>query len=173
MANNQHCAPMVSVLSTTTPAKIWPGSVHLIPATGLNLRFTRFAEDNRPSWSPDGNRFAFGSNREGDRRWRIYVAWADVDGEANNINFGENPAWHPNADTIVFRGCDETGNRCGLWTMTGAGSGRSSLTSVPEDTMPAWSPGWSLRCLHQQRPPWKLRRLPRRHRERRRRAPHR
>ncbi len=110
------------------------------PATGLNLRFTRFAEDNRPSWNPEGNRFAFGSNREGDRRWRIYVAWADIDGEANNINFGENPAWHPSADTIVFRGCDETGNRCGLWTMTGAGSGRSSLTSVPEDTMPAWSP---------------------------------
>jgi tetratricopeptide (TPR) repeat protein len=110
------------------------------PGSGLNLRFTRFAEDNHPSWSPEGNRFVFASNREGDRRWRIYVAWADVDGEATNINFGESPAWHPNTNTIVFRGCDETGNRCGLWTMTGAGSGQAPLTSVPEDTMPAWSP---------------------------------
>jgi tetratricopeptide (TPR) repeat protein len=110
------------------------------PGSGLELRFTRFAEDRWPSWSPDGNRLVFGSNREGDRRWRIYVAWAEVDGEAASQTFGESPAWHPTADTIVYRGCDDTGNRCGLWTMTSAGSGKTPLTSVPEDTLPAWSP---------------------------------
>ncbi|MCB0044361.1 MAG: PD40 domain-containing protein [Caldilineaceae bacterium] len=110
------------------------------PGTGLALRFTRFAEDRRPSWSPDGNRVAFASNREGDRRWRIYVTWAEENSEATDLAYGDNPAWHPTADQIVYRGCDETGNRCGLWTMSGAGSGRMPLTSVPEDTLPAWSP---------------------------------
>jgi tetratricopeptide (TPR) repeat protein len=110
------------------------------PDTGLNLRFTKFAEDRRPSWSLDGNRIVFDSNREGDRRWRIYVAWAETDGETTTLGFGDSPAWDPTSDRIVFRGCDESGNRCGLWTMSSAGSGRAPLTSVPEDTLPAWGP---------------------------------
>jgi TolB protein len=110
------------------------------PATGLTLRFTEFSEDVMPSWNPEGNRYAFASNRSGDRRWRVYVAWADVGGEASPMGFGETPAWHPAADLIAFRGCDETGNRCGLWTMSSSGSGSAPVTSVPADTQPNWSP---------------------------------
>ncbi|MCB0073236.1 MAG: PD40 domain-containing protein, partial [Caldilineaceae bacterium] len=112
----------------------------LDPESGLLLRFTSYAEDRRPSWNPEGNRLVFASNREGDRRWRIYVGWAEVDGEVATLGFGDAAAWSPAGDRIAVKGCDETGNGCGLWTMTSSGAGRSPLTTVPEDTNPAWSP---------------------------------
>lgn len=110
------------------------------PATGLALQFTRFSEDSQPSWSPQGNKIVFASNREGDRLWRIYVTWAETDAEVNNLSFGETPHWHPLLDQIVFKGCDTTGNNCGLWSMTSTGSQRAPLTTVQRDTHPNWSP---------------------------------
>lgn len=110
------------------------------PPTGLRLRFTQFGEDSLPSWSADGNRVAFASNREGDRRWRIYTVWAEENGATQNFGFGESPAWHPAADRMAFRGCDEQGNGCGIWTMNGNGGERTQVTNVPADTRPAWSP---------------------------------
>lgn len=110
------------------------------PPTGLRLRFTQFGEDSLPSWSADGNRVAFASNREGDRLWRIYTVWAEENGATQSFSFGESPEWHPSADRMVFRGCDEQGNGCGLWTMNGNGGERTQVTNVPADTHPTWSP---------------------------------
>ncbi len=110
------------------------------PATNLLLRFTQYAEDTLPSWNPQDNQFVFASNREGDRLWRIYVNWADSGSEATVLSIGEAPAWHPTADTIVFRGCDNSGNRCGLWQINSSGGDRAPLTDVPTDNRPAWSP---------------------------------
>ncbi|MEZ4709157.1 MAG: hypothetical protein R3A44_18260 [Caldilineaceae bacterium] len=113
------------------------------PGSGLRLRFTQFAEDGLPSWSHDGSRLVFASNREGDRLWRIYTVWAEENGAIQNLSFGESPDWHPAADLIAFRGCDERGNGCGIWTMTGNGGNRQPLTSVPADTRPDWAPDGS------------------------------
>lgn len=110
------------------------------PGGELSLRFTKFSEDSLPSWSADGNRLVFASNREGDRLWRIYTVWAEEEGAMQNHSFGEAPEWHPISDLIVFRGCDERGNGCGLWTMTGNGGDRNQLTNVPADTLPSWTP---------------------------------
>ena len=110
------------------------------PDTGLMLRFTQYAEDSSPSWNPQGSRVAFASNREGDRRWRIYLVWAENDGGTDTLGFGEAPSWHPTADLIAFRGCDESGNNCGLWTMSSSGTNRAALTTVPDDNRPSWSP---------------------------------
>lgn len=116
------------------------GITSLDPASGLRLRFTEYAEDGYPSWNNLGNLIAFASNREGDRRWRIYVLWADVNNEATAITYGHSPDWHPAADLIIYQGCDETGNGCGLRTMTGGGGDSRQLTSVAADTRPDWSP---------------------------------
>jgi TolB protein len=113
------------------------------PGTGLMLRFTEYAEDSAPSWNPAGSRLVFASNREGDRRWRIYLVWAEVNGGVDTLDFGEAPNWHPFADLIVFRGCDQSGNSCGLWTMSSSGGNRAPLTSVPDDNRPTWSPDGS------------------------------
>jgi tetratricopeptide (TPR) repeat protein len=112
----------------------------LDPTTGLLLRFTTYAEDSVPSWNPEGNRLVFASNREGDRLWRIYVTWAESDADTLNLGFGETPSWNPTLDQIVFRGCDTTGNACGLWLINSSGGDRGPLTSVQADTRPTWAP---------------------------------
>lgn len=110
------------------------------PASGLQLRFSNYAEDTLPSWNAQGSRLVFASNREGDRRWRIYVMWAEENGGTDTLTFGESPDWHPSADEIVFRGCDQSGNRCGLWTIASSGANAAQLTAVPGDDRPRWSP---------------------------------
>jgi len=113
------------------------------PATGLQLRFSIYAEDALPSWNAQGSQLVFASNREGDRRWRIYVMWAEENGGTETLTFGESPDWHAGADLIVFRGCDESGNRCGLWTISSSGANAAQLTAAPADDRPRWSPSGS------------------------------
>jgi tetratricopeptide (TPR) repeat protein len=110
------------------------------PGTGLQLRFSNYAEDSLPSWNAAGSRIVFASNREGDRRWRIYVMWAEENGGTETLTFGESPDWHSNADLVAFRGCDQSGNRCGLWTISSGGANAAQLTAVPADDRPYWSP---------------------------------
>lgn len=110
------------------------------PATDLLLRFTNYTEDTLPTWNPESNRIAFASNREGDRIWRIYTTWADGNSDDISLSIGEAPDWHPFQDAIVFRGCDDTGNRCGLWTIDSAGGNRTPLTTISADNRPTWAP---------------------------------
>jgi TolB protein len=115
------------------------GLTSLDPATGLKLRFTTFSEDSFPSWNGLGNLVAFSSNREGDRRWRLYVVWADVNNEATAMGFGQNPDWHPTEDRFAYQGCDDTGNGCGIRSMSGGGGDDRGLTSVAADMQPDWA----------------------------------
>jgi tetratricopeptide (TPR) repeat protein len=124
------------------------------PATGVQFRVTEYAEDMLPDWNPQGSRVVFASNREGDRRWRIYAAWAEQGGGVNTLFFGESPAWHPSMDLIAHRGCDPAGNTCGLWLMDSAGGNRSPLTTVIADDRPHVVAGWAQRGLHEQWARW-------------------
>ncbi len=110
------------------------------PASSLLTRFTSFPEDVQPSWNAAGNRIAFASTRESDRAARLYMVWAQQDGETTLMGFGEAPAWHPSFDLLAFNGCDQTGNNCGLWQMDGNGANRAPLTTIQRDTRPTWSP---------------------------------
>jgi TolB protein len=109
-------------------------------ATGERHRLTHYVEDGFPSWSPDGQQIVFASNREGDRRWRIYRMWVGDAGSVVSLGFGRSPAWSPDGQQIIYQGCDDTGNRCGLWSMAPDGSNKHPVTDVPSDTAPAWSP---------------------------------
>jgi TolB protein len=110
------------------------------PATGLKLRFTTYAEDSFPSWNGLGNYVAFASNREGDRRWRIYVVWADVNNESKAVGFGQYPSWDPTGDRFAFQGCDGSGNGCGIRSMNSGGGDNVGITNVGADMQPHYAP---------------------------------
>ena len=112
--------------------------------SGLTLRFSRFIEDGLASWNSAGNRIVFGSNREGDRRWRVYVTWADDNNNASFLAFGQDPDWHPTSDMVIYKGCDEAGASCGLWQINANGGSNASITTVPSDSRPVWAPNGQL-----------------------------
>lgn len=112
-------------------------------AEGANrIRLTTFFEDAHPSWSPDGSQIAFESNREGDRRWRIYRIASNGANEVF-MGYGRWPAWSPDGGSIAYQTCDNTGGRCGLFLINADGANPRPITTVPGDAMPAWSPDGS------------------------------
>ena len=110
------------------------------------VRYSPHKEDSRPRWSPTGDRFVFSSNRTGDRRWHVYttrpVAGDDRQGfpDIIDLGFGKDADWHPSEELIIFKGCDETGQNCGLWTMGSDGSGRTRVADGFNDSLPRYSP---------------------------------
>jgi TolB protein len=115
----------------------------VLPSNGSDRRrLTTYFEDSHPSWSGDGSQIAFESNREGDRRWRIYRIGSGG-GESVTLDYGRWPAWSPRGATIAYQTCDQSGGRCGLFLIGADGSNPRSITAVPGDTMPAWSPDGS------------------------------
>jgi dipeptidyl aminopeptidase/acylaminoacyl peptidase len=101
-----------------------------------------FWEDAQPDWSPTENRIIFASQRESDRHWRLYTIWGDGSAEKNLQREGRSPSFAPEGYRFVFEGCDQTGNRCGLWTGTLDDSehGSRPLLEDPQARSPDWSP---------------------------------
>ena len=98
------------------------------------------ALDTGPSWSPNGNKIAFASNRDG--KTEIYVM--DVDGSnvsrlTNNLTDDDFPRWSPDNHKILFHS-----NRDGNWeiyVMDADGSNQTRLTTNnADDRAPTWSP---------------------------------
>jgi Tol biopolymer transport system component/tetratricopeptide (TPR) repeat protein len=109
--------------------------------SGEDVRVTTFREDVTPDWAPDNLRFVFPSQRAGDRRWQIYIAWADAKGDPIALVDGRTPAWSPNGDIIAYQGTDAEGNNPGLYLISAEGGPVARLTQDESDRAPAWSPG--------------------------------
>jgi Tol biopolymer transport system component len=98
------------------------------------------ASDSSPSWSLDGNRIVFHSNRDGN--WEIYVMNADGSNQTrltdNPVDDGA-PSWSPHDQKIAFAS-ERDGNE-EIYTMNADGSNLMRLTDNPApDETPSWSP---------------------------------
>ena len=111
------------------------------------------AWDIEPTWSPDGSKIAFSSNRSGNLSteasakvdYDIWVMNSDGTGLSNLTNnpaYDGKPKWSPDGTKIAFVS-DRSGN-LDIWTMNADGSNLKQLTDLTIiDTDPCWSPDGS------------------------------
>jgi len=94
--------------------------------------------DTDPSFSPDGSKIVFESDRGGSQQ--IYVMNADGTGQ-RRISFGggwyASPQWSPDGEWIVFTRRGQDGRRVGI--IKPDGTGERILTAGPADEGPSWA----------------------------------
>jgi TolB protein len=97
------------------------------------------AIDTSPSYSPDGQRIVFESDRGG--RQQLYVMNADGSGQTR-ISFGDGaystPVWSPKGDLIAFT--KQSGGKFSIGVMRPDGSGERILTTGFHNEGPTWAP---------------------------------
>jgi TolB protein len=105
---------------------------------------TYFWEDAQPDWSPTENRIIFASQRESDRRWRLYTVWEDGSAEVNLRREGKSPTFAPDGFRFAFESCEShiSQTQCGLWQGDLASSELGSVPFLldPLAKAPDWSP---------------------------------
>jgi len=124
------------------------GHIHVGNADGTVPLTSGGWIDHSPSWSPDGRRIAFTSDRDGN--FEIYVMDADGNNQIRltNDTAGDfSPTWSPGSRRIAFSSERDReyqpghGRATALYTMNADGSGQIAITSAgAQDRQPAWSP---------------------------------
>lgn len=98
------------------------------------------ADDEYPTWSPDGTRVIFASSSSGDKE--IYLAEADGSNLrrlTNSNGVDEDPSWSPDGTQIVFSSARKGGQ--GMFIMASDGTNVQPLVvDGKRNTVPRWSP---------------------------------
>lgn len=111
--------------------------------TPINLTKDPKANDDQPAFSPDGERVAFRSSRDGGG---VFVMGRTGELARKVADGGFNPAWSPDGQQIVFSSQNVTANPGGrilfnaeLWVVTLTNGDKRRL-AVDDGLQPAWSP---------------------------------
>ncbi len=108
------------------------------------LRYTTSPADgvlSPPSWSPDGDRFVFASDREVTNRHQIYIKSATTVDDPRRLATGQDPAWRPSSENwIAYNGRVANDEQLGLWMINDAITSWYLLSNNPNDRRPAWAP---------------------------------
>lgn len=103
-------------------------------------QLTNTGGDYNPTWSPDGTKIAFTSDREGNRD--IFVMNANGTNPVNVTNspgWDSDPAWSPDGTRIAFR--SERDSNAEIYVMEADGGNQTRLTNnAVFDAQPQWSP---------------------------------
>ena len=144
--------------------------IYVMDIDGQNQRrFTNNPDmDWTPSWSPDGKRIAFASNRDGQfldgqpniSAYEIYVMDADGGNPqnlTNNPNNDTSPSWSPDGKRIAFASWDgkfiDFVADFEIYVMDADGGNLQNLTNNPnDDRSPSWSPNGKRIVFVSQRP---------------------
>ena len=129
--------------------------IYVMDADGKNQRRLTHhpADDSLPSWSPDGQKIAFSSYRNGGNI-QIFVMGSDGQNPirlTDGVN-DRNPAWSPDGQRIAFDGFgdeefDGVGWNIEIYVMASDGKNRKRLTDSPASNLnPSWSP--TVKGLH-------------------------
>lgn len=92
--------------------------------------------DGYPTWSPDGERIAFSSDRDGN--WELYVMNADGSGQRRLTTTPEDeavPAWSPDGEKIAY--VTDVIDNPTIYVMNADGSDHRRLV---DGNWPSWSP---------------------------------
>ena len=130
----------------------------------VNLTADSPEADTAPAYSPDGERIAFCSERDGGG---IFVMGSTGESVKRLTDFGEDPAWSPDGKQIVFstHSGQDPYSRPGeghLWLVDLGTGDLRQLTREHDAVQPRWSPSglriafWGLRGNSGQRDLWTI-----------------